>query len=101
MVQPVCTTEIGRLAIKYGELQKMGVKLATLSCDKVQAGVCCATVEAFTMPQLADQLGRCRSQTTRSGWMMWSLTVRTRCVLLALLALAWQRVSYDGMRSPC
>ena len=34
-MQPVCTTEIGRLAIKYDELSKMGVKLATLSCDKV------------------------------------------------------------------
>ncbi|CEM38360.1 unnamed protein product [Vitrella brassicaformis CCMP3155] len=32
---PVCTTEIGRLAIKYKELSDMGVKVATLSCNKV------------------------------------------------------------------
>lgn len=32
---PVCTTEIGRLALKYDALEKKGVKLATLSCDKV------------------------------------------------------------------
>ena len=36
-VQPVCTTEIGRLALKYKELSDMGVKLATLSCDPVSA----------------------------------------------------------------
>ena len=33
--QPVCTTEIGRLALKYKELSAKGVKLATLSCDPV------------------------------------------------------------------
>jgi alkyl hydroperoxide reductase subunit AhpC len=31
----VCTTEIGRLALKYKELESKGVKLATLSCDPV------------------------------------------------------------------
>lgn len=34
-MQPVCTTEIGRLALKYKELSAKGVKLATLSCDPV------------------------------------------------------------------
>lgn len=34
-LQPVCTTEIGRLALKYDELEKKGVKLATLSADPV------------------------------------------------------------------
>lgn len=34
---PVCTTEIGRLALKYGELTKKGVKLATLSADPVES----------------------------------------------------------------
>ncbi len=34
-MQPVCTTEIGRLALKYKELESKGVKLATLSCDPV------------------------------------------------------------------
>lgn len=32
---PVCTTEIGRLALKYEYLSSIGVKLATLSCDPV------------------------------------------------------------------
>ena len=31
----MCTTEIGRLALKYKELSSKGVKLATLSCDPV------------------------------------------------------------------
>ena len=35
LLQPVCTTEIGRLALKYKELESKGVKLATLSCDPV------------------------------------------------------------------
>ena len=35
MSQPVCTTEIGRLALKYKDLESKGVKLATLSCDPV------------------------------------------------------------------
>ncbi|KAK9856833.1 hypothetical protein WJX84_011901 [Apatococcus fuscideae] len=34
---PVCTTEIGRLALKYATLQEKGVKLATLSCDSVDS----------------------------------------------------------------
>ncbi|KAA6427155.1 MAG: glutathione peroxidase, partial [Trebouxia sp. A1-2] len=34
---PVCTTEIGRLALKYKDLQKKGVKLATLSADPVES----------------------------------------------------------------
>ena len=33
----VCTTEIGRLALKYEELTEMGCKLATLSVDPVQS----------------------------------------------------------------
>ena len=36
LLQPVCTTEIGRLALKYKDLQKKGVKLATLSADPVR-----------------------------------------------------------------
>jgi 1-Cys peroxiredoxin 6 len=35
LLQPVCTTEIGRLALKYKELASKGVKIATLSCDPV------------------------------------------------------------------
>ena len=35
LLQPVCTTEIGRLALKYKDLEKKGVKLATLSADPV------------------------------------------------------------------
>mmetsp|Transcript_16749 Transcript_16749/g.50040 ORF Transcript_16749/g.50040 Transcript_16749/m.50040 type:complete len:250 (-) Transcript_16749:646-1395(-) len=34
---PVCTTEIGRLALKYKELHSKGVQLATLSCDPVES----------------------------------------------------------------
>ena len=34
---PVCTTEIGRLALKYDELVAMDVKLATLSVDPVKS----------------------------------------------------------------
>lgn len=34
---PVCTTEIGRLALKYEKLTSMGVKLATLSVDPVDS----------------------------------------------------------------
>ena len=34
-LQPVCTTEIGRLALKYKELSAKGVKIATLSADPV------------------------------------------------------------------
>jgi 1-Cys peroxiredoxin 6 len=34
---PVCTTEIGRLALKYKDLESKGVKLATLSCDVVES----------------------------------------------------------------
>merc|ERR1719198_1921838 len=34
---PVCTTEIGRLALKYDELVGMDVKLATLSVDPVKS----------------------------------------------------------------
>ena len=34
-LQPVCTTEIGRLALKYKELSTKGVKIATLSADPV------------------------------------------------------------------
>ena len=35
-LQPVCTTEIGRLALKYKELSGKGVKIATLSADPVR-----------------------------------------------------------------
>ena len=34
---PVCTTEIGRLAIKYDELNGMDCKIATLSVDPVKS----------------------------------------------------------------
>merc|ERR1719181_2546621 len=34
---PVCTTEIGRLALKYDLLQQMDCKLATLSVDPVKS----------------------------------------------------------------
>ncbi|CAL5219368.1 g1188 [Coccomyxa viridis] len=34
---PVCTTEIGRLALKYKELTSKGVKIATLSADPVDS----------------------------------------------------------------
>merc|ERR1719190_233872 len=34
---PVCTTEIGRLALKYDKLAEMGVKVATLSVDPVKS----------------------------------------------------------------
>ena len=34
---PVCTTEIGRLAIKYNELEAMDCKVATLSVDPVKS----------------------------------------------------------------
>jgi len=33
----VCTTEIGRLALKYDQLEEMGVKVATLSVDPVKS----------------------------------------------------------------
>ncbi|KIZ04081.1 hypothetical protein MNEG_3882 [Monoraphidium neglectum] len=32
---PVCTTEIGRMAIKYKNFEAKGVKVAALSCDKI------------------------------------------------------------------
>lgn len=34
---PVCTTEIGRLALKYDDLTALGVKVATLSVDPVKS----------------------------------------------------------------
>jgi alkyl hydroperoxide reductase subunit AhpC len=34
---PVCTTEIGRLALKYDELEKMDCLVATLSVDPVKS----------------------------------------------------------------
>jgi len=34
---PVCTTEIGRLALKYDQLTEMGIKVATLSVDPVKS----------------------------------------------------------------
>lgn len=50
VLQPVCTTEIGRLAIKYEELSKMGVKLATISCDKVCFSIQCDGHDDFVCP---------------------------------------------------
>ena len=40
-MQPVCTTEIGRLALKYKELSSKGVKIATLSADPVRHCTSC------------------------------------------------------------
>ena len=37
IIQPVCTTEIGRLALKYDYLETLGVKVATLSVDPVKS----------------------------------------------------------------
>ena len=37
MTHLVCTTEIGRLALKYDQLEEMGVKVATLSVDPVKS----------------------------------------------------------------
>lgn len=34
---PVCTTEIGRMALKYDSFLKKGVKIAALSCNDVQS----------------------------------------------------------------
>jgi alkyl hydroperoxide reductase subunit AhpC len=34
---PVCTTEIGRLALKYDDLQRMDCLVATLSVDPVKS----------------------------------------------------------------
>mmetsp|Transcript_137717 Transcript_137717/g.242821 ORF Transcript_137717/g.242821 Transcript_137717/m.242821 type:complete len:280 (+) Transcript_137717:81-920(+) len=34
---PVCTTEIGRLALKYDQLTELGCKIATLSVDPVKS----------------------------------------------------------------
>eukprot|EP00891_Asterochloris_glomerata_P003453 jgi/Astpho2/3453/Aster-07051 len=34
---PVCTTEIGKLALKYDELEKLNCKVATLSADAVES----------------------------------------------------------------
>ena len=34
---PVCTTEIGRLALKYDQLEEMGCLVATLSVDPVKS----------------------------------------------------------------
>ena len=52
-MQPVCTTEIGRLALKYDELKRKGVKLATLSADPVSylAGLLSLHSPTFTRAQ--------------------------------------------------
>ena len=47
---PVCTTEIGRLALKYDELTELGCKLATLSVDPVKSH------EDFGKGQMASAL---------------------------------------------
>ena len=44
-LQPVCTTEIGRLALKYKELTSKGVKIATLSADPVSHCTSCLTLQ--------------------------------------------------------
>lgn len=51
----MCTTEIGRLALKYKDLQAKGVLLATLSCDAVESHTAwlqdvVAHCEAFCCP---------------------------------------------------
>ena len=33
---PVCTTELGRIAVHQHEFEKRGVKLLALSCDKIK-----------------------------------------------------------------
>ena len=48
-MQPVCTTEIGRLALKYDELAAKNVKLATLSADPVSHLAVC---QSSTFPVL-------------------------------------------------
>ena len=54
LLQPVCTTEIGRLALKYDELAAKNVKLATLSADPVS--LLCAAVNAYAA---LDRQQRC------------------------------------------
>lgn len=34
---PVCTTELGRIAVHKNEFAKRHVKICALSCDKLQA----------------------------------------------------------------
>lgn len=34
---PVCTTELGRIAVHQHEFEKRGVKLLSLSCDKLKS----------------------------------------------------------------
>jgi alkyl hydroperoxide reductase subunit AhpC len=34
---PVCTTELGRIAVHQHEFEKRGVKLLALSCDKIKS----------------------------------------------------------------
>jgi len=54
--QPVCTTEIGRLALKYKDLESKGVKLATLSCDPVTSH----------QKWLEDVVAHCENKASRS-----------------------------------
>lgn len=49
-LQPVCTTEIGRLALKYKELESKNVKLATLSCDPVRLPPPSAALPPYPLP---------------------------------------------------
>lgn len=65
-MQPVCTTEIGRLALKYDELAKKGVKLATLSCDPV-----CSLLSAIP---LSSSTASCLLEVVRS-WMKYMPTL--------------------------
>ena len=56
-LQPVCTTEIGRLALKYKELSSKGVKIATLSADPVRHRHPCRTCSLFHPPSCATVNG--------------------------------------------
>jgi len=52
---PVCTTELGRIAVHNGEFKKRNVKLLSLSCDKLQShkdwvNVCIRSYEKSTIP---------------------------------------------------
>ena len=45
---PVCTTEIGRLALKYDKLAEMGCLVATLSVDPVKSHEVRSTTQYHT-----------------------------------------------------
>ena len=94
LVQPVCTTEIGRLALKYDDLKAKGVKLATLSADpvRVQSNTACTYRYPFALCAFccsSMNLLEFRCQATRSGWMTLWPTVRTKSPFSSL-SLAMQ-----------